>query len=224
MIPYAPGPGKERVLFAIKTKGPQTAAAIAKRLGITTMAVRQHLAALSEEQLVDFTDDRRKVGRPARLWRLTAKASERFHDSHAELAVGLLAAIKDSFGEAGLARLNEERTRQQIARYRERMPGAQAALEERVATLARLRREEGFMAEARNHRDGSYEMVENHCSIAKAAHSCPSLCGGELELFQAALGEQVAVARTAHLLGGDRCCSYSIRERTLPARRATGRG
>jgi predicted ArsR family transcriptional regulator len=31
----APGTGRERVLFVLKTKGPQTAARMAKRLGVT---------------------------------------------------------------------------------------------------------------------------------------------------------------------------------------------
>jgi predicted ArsR family transcriptional regulator len=219
MIPYVPGPGKERVLHTIKKQGPQTAAAIAKRLGITTMAVRQHLSVLAGEALVDFTDDRRKVGRPARVWRLTTKASARFHDGHAELAVGLVQAAQAAFGEAGLARLSAERTRQQAAKYQERMPGKNASLAVRVATLARMRREEGFMAESRRHRDGTFEMLEHHCSIGRAAHQFPSLCGGELALFEAVLGERVSVARTAHILGGDRCCSYRISARPSSAAR-----
>jgi len=205
-----PGSGRERVLHVLKTKGPQTAARIAKRLGVTPMAVRQHLAVLEGEQLVDFTDDRRKVGRPARLWRLTPKASDQFPDCHAELAVGLLQAIERAFGEEGIERLTEERTRQQAENYRARMPGPSASLEERVASLARIRREEGYMAESRHNRDGTIELVENHCSIAKAARLCPKLCGGELSLFRTVLGDDVSVERTEHILSGGRCCSYSI--------------
>jgi predicted ArsR family transcriptional regulator len=161
------------------------------------------------EELVDFTDDRRKVGRPARLWRLTSKAYDRFPDCHAELAVGMLQAIERAFGEEGIERLTEERTRQQAESYRARMPGPNASLEERVAALARIRREEGYMAESRHNRDGTIELVENHCSIAKAARLCPKLCDGELSLFRTVLGD-VSVERTEHILSGDRCCSYCI--------------
>lgn len=51
------------------------------------MAVRQHLAVLHGEGLVDFTDSRRQVGRPARVWQLTPNANDRYPDSHAEIAV-----------------------------------------------------------------------------------------------------------------------------------------
>jgi predicted ArsR family transcriptional regulator len=206
----APGSGRERVLYVLKTKGPQTAARIAKRLGVTTMAIRQHLAVLQGEEFVDFTDDRRKVGRPARLWRLTPKAYDRFPDCHTELAVGMLQAVQSAFGEEGLERLTDERTRQQVETYRTKMPGQNAPLEERVATLARLRREEGYMAESHRNRDGTFGLVENHCSIANAARFCPQLCGGELQLFRVVLGKGVSVERTEHILKGDRCCTYLI--------------
>jgi len=214
MKPDTPASGRDRVLLLLKTKGPQTAARMARRLSVTTMAVRQHLAVLQGEELVDFTDERRKVGRPARLWRLTPKAYDRFPDCHVELAVGMLQAIQRAFGEQGLERLTDERTRQQTESYRARIPRRDAPLEERVAVLARIRREEGYMAEYRRSRDGTLKLVENHCSIAKAARFCPKLCGGELSLFRAALGDDVSVERVEHILSGDRCCAYSITDRT----------
>lgn len=192
---------------------------IAKWLGVTTMAVRQHLAVLQGEKLVDFTDERRKVGRPARVWQLTPKAHARFPERHEDLAVEMLQAIQRAFGDEGLERLTEERTRQHVDSYRARMPGSDAPIEERVAILARIQREEGYMAEWRRRRDGTLELVENHCSIAKAARFCTKLCSCELELFRAVLGEDASVERTEHILSGDRCCTYRIIERP----RRTGR-
>lgn len=207
------GSGRKRVLFLLKTKGPQTAARLAKKLGVTPMAVRQHLSVLQGEGFVGFTDERRKVGRPARVWQLTSKANDRFPHFHAELAVGMLQAIRTTFGEEGLERLTEERTRQQLDSYRARMPGPDVPLEERVATLARLRREEGYMAEWRRRRDGKIELIENHCSIEKAAQFCPKLCACELSLFRTVLGDDVSVERVEHILSTDRRCTFSITRR-----------
>jgi predicted ArsR family transcriptional regulator len=186
---------------------------MAKRLSVTAMAVRQHLAVLQAEKLVDFTEKRREVGRPARLWQLTPKAHARFPDRHEELAVGMLQAVQRAFGDEGLERLIEERTRQQADSYRARIPGSDAPIEVRVATLARMRREEGYMAEWRRRRDGTLQLVENHCAISKAARICTKLCGDELQLFRSVLGENVSVERTEHILSGDRCCTYCITER-----------
>jgi len=205
-----PDTGRRRVLFVLKTKGPMTAPRLARRLGITAMAVHQHLSSLREEGLVDFTKERRKVGRPAHLWELTSEAHEHFPDCHADLVVGMLQAIKTAFGDEGLQQLAEERTRQQVKAYRKRMPEPSAPIEKRVKALAQIRRAEGFMAEWGRVCDGSIEFVEHHCSIAKAARFCPGLCDGELEVFRAVLGETVSVDRLEHALRGDPRCAYHI--------------
>ena len=205
-----PGVGRDRVLVQLKLHGPQTAARVGKRLGVTTMAVRQHLSVLQGEGVVEFTDERRKVGRPARVWKLTAKANDQFPDSHAELAVAMLQAIGSASGDEGLERLTAERTRKQVESYRARMPGRDRSLEERVAALAGIRREEGYMADCTRELDGTIELVENHCSISKAARACPKLCDGELTLFRKALGDRVTVERIEHMLRGDRRCTFRI--------------
>ncbi|MBI3320179.1 MAG: hypothetical protein HYZ89_06305 [Candidatus Omnitrophica bacterium] len=97
--------------------------------------------------------------------------------------------------------------------YRARMPGPGALIEERAATLARLRCEERYMAKWARQRDRTLELVENHCSIAKAGRFCPRLCAGELSLFRAVLGDNVSVERVEHILSGDRRCTYRIIER-----------
>jgi predicted ArsR family transcriptional regulator len=190
------------------------AARIAKRLRVSPMAVRQHLAVLRAEGLVEYIQERQKVGRPAHLWSLTPKAHERFPDSHADLAVGLLDAARSTLGEKSLKLLICERTRQQIASYRARVPGSDAPIEERVAALARIRHEEGFMAEWGRARDGTVELIENHCAIGRAAQLCQDLCAGELSLFRAVLGDDVQVEPIENLYSGDRRCAYRVSSKT----------
>lgn len=201
---------RDRILHLLKSRGPQTAAALARRCGVTSVAVRAQLERLAADDLAEFTEEPRGVGRPARLWRLTEQARGLFPDSHGELAVGMLAALRAAFGEDGLQRLIAERTRVQAAAYRKRVPAAET-LERRVAALAALRREEGYMAEWARERDGALLLVENHCPICAAAEACQGLCAGELDLFRRVLGRGVSVERTEHLLDGSRRCVYRIR-------------
>ena len=190
---------------------------MAERLGVTTMAVRQHLAVLQEEGLVDYVDERRKVGRPARVWRLTPKANDRFPDRHAALAVGMLQAVQSTFGEVGLERLITATTQQQIEAYRVRMPASDTPLKQRVAALAKIRRDEGYMAEWRQVRDGTIEFLQNHCAIDSAARFTGMLCSGELALFRAVLGDGVSVERFEFLHSGDRRCAYRISSLEFPS-------
>lgn len=209
--------GRDRVSLLLKTKGPQTAAQMANRLKVTTMAVRQHLAALQEQGLVDYVDERRKVGRPARVWHLTPKANDQFPDRHAELAVGVLQAVQGTFGEEGLERLITATTLQQIDAYRVRMPASGTPLRQRVAALAKIRQDEGFMVEWHQVRDGTIEFLQNHCAIDSAARFSGILCSGELALFRALLGDDVSVERFEYLLSGDRRCAYRISNLKSPS-------
>jgi predicted ArsR family transcriptional regulator len=210
MLRMEPDRSADRILLNLKTKGPQAAAQIAKRLNVTAMAVRQHLYTLRENGLVTYADEHRKVGRPARIWRITDKAHARFPDSHAELTVEMLAIIRATFGERGIDRIVAERTRLQADAYGERLRAAGKSLEARVHALAKIRAEQGYMAEASRARDGSFMLIENHCPICAAASTCQGLCREELNLFSMLLGEGVSVERTDQILAGARRCAYRI--------------
>jgi len=93
----------DQILYLLKSKGAQTAAQLARRLGVTAMAVRQHLYGFRKQGLIDFSDRHSAVGRPARMWRLTERAASRFPESHAELTLEMIAAIRATFGERGSA-------------------------------------------------------------------------------------------------------------------------
>lgn len=208
-----PRSSRERILFLLKTDGPQTANALARRLDVSPTGIRQHLSVLEGQGLVAYQTERPrrgKVGRRGRVWRLTPSATDAFPNSHEELTVGLLRAIERAFGQEGLERLSEERTREQITTYRARMPGLGLPLDDRVDALTTIRCEEGFLAEWSRKPDGSIELVENHCAIMRAAETCPALCAGELSLFRSVLGENVSVDRAEHVLCGDRRCVYRI--------------
>ena len=86
------------------------------------MAVRQHLYALQEEHLVTYQEEPRAMGRPAKLWQLTPAADRLFPDGYAELTLTLINSVTEPFGEAGLERLLEVRTRHQIAAYKRKSP------------------------------------------------------------------------------------------------------
>jgi predicted ArsR family transcriptional regulator len=201
---------RDRVLVQLKTRGRATAASLADRLDVTPMAIRQHLAALEDEGLVVHSEERRPVGRPARVWDLTPQAAERFPDTHADLTVELLESMKDVFGEEGLERLIHSRSLKQRESYRERLPGHDAPLAKRVAALAGIRNDEGYMAEWSEEPDGSFLLVENHCPICAAARLCQGFCRDELEMFREMIGPDADVERGEHLLSEARRCAYRV--------------
>jgi len=125
------------------------------------------------------------------------------------LTLSLLTSVTEAFGKAGLERLLELRTQQQIETYRRQMVG-QDTLPQRLAALAAIRAHEGYMAVVQPQADGSFLFIEKHCPICAAAVACTGLCGKELEVFQAVLGADVVIVRTGHIMVGARRCVYRV--------------
>ena len=199
---------RRRIVKLLKTEGAMDSASLAGRLDVTTMAVRQHLYALQEEKLVAAEERPVPLGRPAKFWRLTKEAERLFPDAYAELNAALITSVQDAFGPQGMERLLDARMARQRADYSARIDGS-APLAKRIQQLAKIRADEGYMAEVK--REGSgFLFIENHCPICAAATACQGFCSSELELFRSALGPGVSVERAEHILSGDRRCVYRI--------------
>jgi predicted ArsR family transcriptional regulator len=106
---------QDRILFYLKTRGPQTAADAGARLGMTSAGARQHLLKLETAGLVESADQRRGRGRPRKYWQLTQRGHERFPDRHSDLTLDLLQSTRAVFGDRGMEKLIEHRERISIA-------------------------------------------------------------------------------------------------------------
>jgi predicted ArsR family transcriptional regulator len=200
---------RRAIVKMLKTEGAVDASRLATRLGLTAMAVRQHLYQLQRERLVTAEERPVPLGRPAKYWCLTREADRLFPDAYAEVSLALIEAVGDTFGEAGLKRVLESRCARQRQDYLRGIPPA-LPLKERVRTLARIRTEEGYMAEVKPIGKGAFLLAENHCPICAAATACQGFCVTELDLFRAVLGPGVVVEREEHIVSGDRRCAYRI--------------
>ena len=207
---------KRRILDHVKRSGPTTASRIADALSLTDVAVRQHLIGLESAGLVSQSrQSPTGRGRPAINWTVAERADEVYPNRHAELTVGLIGAVRKAFGESGLSRIIDARSAEQVRQYRKLMPSSGSSLRQRVEGLARIRTDEGYMAEVVREGRSAYLLIEHHCPICDAARCCTGLCDGELAVFRRVLGPDVAVERIAHLLSGEDRCVYRI-ERASP--------
>jgi len=199
----------DRILFQLKTRGPAETLALAGALGISRQATLQHLERLVADGLAAHADERRGVGRPRRIWSLTEAAQARFPDTHAQLTLEMLDAVRAEFGEAGVERMILRREQATARTYAQAMAAAET-LEARVARLAEIRTAEGYMADWSPDPGGGFLLVENHCPICAAAAACQGFCRAELTVFREVLGPDARVERTDHILAGARRCAYRI--------------
>ena len=88
------GNTRSTLMELLKRAGETDVASLAEDLGISGVAVRQHLAALERDGKVAQRSVRRPVGRPAKLYRLTEAADQAFPQASAQVALDLLARLQ----------------------------------------------------------------------------------------------------------------------------------
>jgi predicted ArsR family transcriptional regulator len=200
---------RRAVVNLLKTEGALTSQHLAQKLGLTAMAVRQHLYALEAEKFVSVEERPVPVGRPAKHWQLTPAADRFFPEAYAELSVSLISALGDALGPEGLQRVLETRCARQQDAYCAAVP-MKAPVREKLQQLARVRTAEGYMAEVKPAGKGSFLFIENHCPICVAASQCQGLCSSELDVFRNVLGPEVDIQREEHIVSGARRCAYRV--------------
>ena len=204
---------KHRIVERLKRVESATATDLAAEFGLTDTALRQHLDALEAAGLVSRSkEEPTGRGRPPVHWQLAPAAASAFPDRHGELSVDLIGSVRSTLGEEALGRVISARSDRQAAAYSAALNDA-STVGERVQRLADIRSDEGYLAEVRDDGDALI-LIEHHCPIRDAAVACGALCQAELEVFQRALGPDVTVRRTQHVLNGDRRCAYRVEAST----------
>jgi DeoR family transcriptional regulator, suf operon transcriptional repressor len=196
------------VVTALKHAGEATAEELATQLGVTVSAVRQQLDGLAADGLVAWRPLARGRGRPTHVYRLTRAAEPLFPKAYGGLTTELLGYVADA--DPNLVDDIFDRRRQR------RLEGAQARLaplgqdfRARVAELAKILDEDGYLASWEALPDGSYRIVEHNCAVLDVAERYGQACTSEIAFLRQALPD-ARVERVSHMIGGAHSCAYQI--------------
>jgi predicted ArsR family transcriptional regulator len=209
----APQPrGKTRgdIVNLLKRADGQTADQLAAELGLSTMAIRKHLAALEREGLVESSSIRRPVGRPVRVYRLSEASDDLFPKQYDSIAVEFLSDLVHLDGPAKVDLLFNRRAERAFDYLRQRVSAART-FDDRVAALAAGMDDLGYLATWEKTGPGEYIVNQYNCAIQRVASSFPQACFYELETYRRLLDADVE--RSCHLMSGDHLCCYVIRQR-----------
>jgi len=205
----------------LKRAGKSTAKEIAQAQGVTPMAVQHHLAVLEKAGLILSSLERHRTGRPSYLYSLSDKAQAAFPNEYAQLADRVLQAITGLDGQPKVARVFAQIKKNVVARFAPQMLGR--SFEERVAEMARIQSEAGYMAEWRRLDDKKCELTERNCAMLQVAQRYPEACDCEMSVMRELLGAMVS--RIEHIASGGLCCRYLIPDPPRKKARANpGRG
>ncbi|MPY95187.1 MAG: helix-turn-helix domain-containing protein [Acidimicrobiia bacterium] len=203
--------GRRAVLYAVRRRGEATAEVVAQQLDMTVSGARQHLSALVTEGLLEVSGADRPEGgrgRKALVYSVTERGDVLFPKAYGELTNELLGYLAADHPEV-VDQLFARRREQRIAAGRARLT-PKPSLEAKVAELARILDEDGYLASWEAVDDGVYRVVEHNCAIWAVARQYGQACTSEIDFIRAVL-PGASVVRTQHMVEGARRCAYEIR-------------
>lgn len=201
---------RRAILRHIKVEGEATADGVAAACGITVSGARQHLVALDRDGLITYREVREGPGRPRYLYTLTSAGDGLFPRNYAGLANELLDYIDDE-DPALVARLFDRRAARRLEHAQTRLAGRPFA--EKVAIVAQILDEDGYLADFSARADGTFVITEHNCAVLSVARRYGHACSSELSFLRAALPE-ADLTRVAHQLAGAHVCAYEVRPRS----------
>ncbi|MBK9145875.1 MAG: ArsR family transcriptional regulator [Candidatus Melainabacteria bacterium] len=201
-----PDSTQDAILLYLKKQGEMGVSELCEVLGITAMAVRRHLTALTSDGLIESRIVRQSRGRPSYRYKLSEKAESLFPSGFQNLAMDLLDAVFEQQGHKGVMKILEARNQKRSVSLLERVKDKD--LKERVKEVSRIFSEDGYMTEWKELPDGNFFIFQRHCALHDVANQYRQVCALEPQLMSSLLG--VKVTREKYMLQNDPVCGYIV--------------
>jgi predicted ArsR family transcriptional regulator len=202
---------KKKLLYYLKVMHEAGLKDLASAMKISRMAVHKHLSSLQQRGLVEAVEIRGSVGRPRMIYKLTSQSKTVFPKSYSAIATQALDFIERNMGKEGVEKVLRERQSELLDQYYKHLKDLD--FDRQVKELARIRDEEGYMAESKKttSKSSKHELLEYNCPIILIAEKHWEACSIETELFEKLLNAEI---KTTHRAAkGDSICKFLIKER-----------
>jgi predicted ArsR family transcriptional regulator len=192
------------MLDFMRHHGAVTISSLVTEMGVTATAVRQRLARLMSDGLVERRTERKSRGRPNHRYSLTEKGERSAGTNFADMAVVLweeVKSIEDPVVRRGLLKRIADRL---VTKYRGEVAGD--TLDTRMSALARLmgQREIPFRVDA----SGELPILTAlACPYPELARLDRGVCTMENMMLSEILGEKLRLSECR--LDGANCCEFT---------------
>lgn len=199
---------RQYILYSIKKEGSITIAKLAKRLGMTKEAVRQHLLQLEAEGWVERGLKKQTGnwgGRPSKTYSLTIDGEHLFPKQYDSLTVEVIDNIADQLGPEALKQILSTMTEVRVREWEARLKGL--SLEERLEELKEIYHKNDVYMEVHKS-DTKLSLVEKNCPFLNVAKRRPMLCSVTVSTLSRLLGYQVV--REERMQDGHGRCVFQV--------------
>ena len=197
---------RRQILSILKRDSTAGTERLAELTGITISGARQHLTALERDGLITHRRERRGAGRPRHSYALTAAGDALFPRHYGALTNELLTYVEEEDPDL-VARIFARRGQRRLEGALERTAGH--TFPERVAIVATILDEDGYLADFTEEPDGTFVITEHNCAVLSVALRYSHACSSELDFLQRTLPD-AEVTRIAHRINGAHVCAYRV--------------
>ena len=213
---------RDRVLRGVLNHGPVSAASLGELLSLTPAAVRRHLDALEQANMIEVASLKQYgagAGRPARRYVIAPQGHERLGNDYLIIARNALEMLRDTVGESALETFASARAAEMEARYRPVVEAAGEDVAARAQALAEAMSRDGFVTTAQITEPpagrlapgkllASIQLCQGHCPIRDLAEDFQVFCEQETGIISDLLG--VDVRRLSTMAGGAHVCTTHV--------------
>lgn len=213
---------RDRVLRGVLNHGPVSAASLGELLSLTPAAVRRHLDALEQANMIEVASLKQYgagAGRPARRYVIAPQGHGRLGNDYLMIARNALEMLRDTVGESALETFASARAAEMEARYRPVVEAAGEDVAARAQALAEAMSRDGFVTTAQITEPpagrlapgkllASIQLCQGHCPIRDLAEDFQVFCEQETGIISDLLG--VDVRRLSTMAGGAHVCTTHV--------------
>ena len=171
-----------------RTKG-MSVNELVERMGMSYMGIKQHCLTLQRDGYLDTWRRPQKMGRPEMVYRLPRRSHDLFPSDSNEFTLELLQSLRDIYGANAPEKLLYNVFEKRTGALRAKVKGENVA--ERARWLAKVRDNEGYMAQFLASEKGGPQILECHSPVLNLLEKYPIIGRLEQDMFEAILGAPV---------------------------------
>lgn len=171
-----------------RTKG-MSVNELVEKMGMSYMGIKQHCLTLQRDGYLDTWRRPQKMGRPEMVYRLTRRSQDLFASDSNQFTIDLLESGREIHGPNAPEKLLYNVFQKRTTVLKAKVKGNDVA--ERAKWLAKVRDNEGYMAQFLPSESDGPQILECHSPIMNLLEKYPIVARLEQDMFEAVLGRKV---------------------------------
>lgn len=196
-------PTKQKLLNILKKDQMLTIKEIMTYFMISEIAVRRHIHELIQQGFLKKQSIKQKVGRPYYVYALTEKGHATFPNENETLPLEILQDLETIQGEQAVKSVLAQRMKRERTQFLTEVESD--SFDQRIATIARIQEDKGFMVEYDQMNDGNYEIRNYNCPIINIASKYQQICSNEKQVLSEVFSSSTVHLKSCIATGGNFC-------------------